>query len=269
MKIFTKTLLAGGVLLAASAAQAATIDIGISYDPNAEADYISLLKPGYVQENFDSLGIQGTGPSNSYGGTHLENQQLSWEDSNPMFNTNVGTFTLVGNGHEPVNGLDANDGDNLKIESAYDRDALTGTGEFGREELATYDGDFWLDSNDATEVTWDFNSGGVVGKVYDTFGFYVADPADIAAQLTLHFDDGTYSESFTIPFGQSNGNVGYVTVKSDMNIVGGTLTFDNSASNDGWGIDDVTVGRLPEPGTLLLMGLGLLGLGAARRRAAK
>jgi hypothetical protein len=39
-----------------------------------------------------------------------------------------------------------------------------------------------------------------------------------------------------------------------------------NASNDGYGIDDVTVGRVPEPGTLALLGLGLLGVGLMRRR---
>lgn len=269
MQFLKKSLLAGSVLLAASVSQAANISIGISYDPSAEADYKALLKSGYVQENFDNLDPQGSGSAYYSGGSHLENQQRSWENSSPSFSTDVGTFSLIQGGHKSVNGLDSNDGANLKIESAYNRNTKTGTGEFGREALSTYEGDFWLDSNDAREVTWDFNSGAVAGRVFDSFGFYIADPADVAAQLTLKFSDGSYSDAYVIPFQQSNSNVGYVTVKSDANIVGGTLTFDNSANNDGWGIDDVTVGRLPEPGTLLLMGLGLLGLGAARRRAVK
>ncbi len=263
MKTFAKSLLAGGMLLTAGAVNAATISIGISYDPNAESNFQSLLKTPYVTEDFNNLGVQGTG-SQYYGGVGQAQQQLSWEDSNPVFTTNVGTFTMVEAGQTYTHDdLDANDGENLKIESAA-------TGEFSREPLGS-DGedDFWLDSNDAKKVTWEFNAGDVVGTSYDAFGFYVADPSDVAAQLTLHFSDGTYSDALTIPFEQANGSVGYVTVKSDMSIVGGTLTFDNSASNDGWGIDDVTVGKLPEPGTLLLMGLGLLGLGAARRRTAK
>ncbi|WP_347330120.1 PEP-CTERM sorting domain-containing protein [Marinimicrobium locisalis] len=263
MKTFTKSLLAGGIMLAAGAANAANINIGISYDPSAESNFQALLKSPYVTEDFDNLGVQGTGAA-SYGGGGQAGQQLSWVDSKPTFDTNVGTFTLVQAGQVYTHAdLAADDGDNLKIESAA-------TGEFSREPLSS-DGpdDFWLDSNDAKEVTWDFDSGDVVGTNYDAFGFYLADPADVAAQLTLHFTDGTSSDALTIPFEQVNGSVGYVTVKSDMSIIGGTLTFDNSASNDGWGIDDVTVGKLPEPGTLLLMGLGLLGLGAARRRTAK
>ncbi|MGD8175232.1 PEP-CTERM sorting domain-containing protein [Marinimicrobium sp. ARAG 43.8] len=262
MKTFAKSVLAGGALLTAGMVQAANISIGISYDPNAESNFQSLLNPSYVTEDFNNLGVQGSGAS-YYGGVGQAKQQLSWEDSSPQFFTKVGTFTLVQAGQTYTHpDLDPNDGNNLKIESSN-------TGEFSREELASDSQDFWLDSNDAQQVTWDFTTGDVAGGNYNAFGFYVADPADVAAQLTLTFSDGTYSDAFTIPFGQSNGNVGYVMVKSDMSIVGGTLTFDNSASNDGWGIDDVTVGKLPEPGTLLLMGLGLLGLGAARRRAAK
>ncbi len=261
MKTFAKSLLAGSVLLAAGAVNAANIDISISYDPNAEADFQAMLA-GWVAEDFNNLGVQGTGSQYDASGGQA-GQQLSWEDSSSVFSTKVGTFSLVEAGQTYThNDLAADDGDNLKIES-------TNTGEFSRQVLAN-DGaeDFWLDSNDAREVTWNLTSASLVGKNYDAFGFYIADPADIAASLTLTFVDGS-SSSATIPFEQLNGSLAYVTVKSDMTIVGGTMTFDNSASNDGWGIDDVTVGKLPEPGTLVLMGLGLLGLGAARRRAAK
>jgi len=273
MKLLAKTLLAGGGLALASTASAASINLSISFDPNAEANFKDLLKPGYVAEDFDSLPQQGSGPQSFNGGSASQNDQASWVDSNPTFNTNVGTFTLEeagqvfatsggfddGDGNELVS---ETDGDNLKIESED-------TGEFGREALSDYQGDFWLDSNDAKQVNWKFDSGAVYGKSFNAFGFYIADPADIQAQLKLKFENGTESDAFTIPFGQDNANVGFVSVTSDVGVSGGTLYFNNSEPNDGWGIDDVTVGRLPEPGTLLLMGLGLLGLGAARRRAAK
>jgi hypothetical protein len=261
MKTFLKTLLAGSVLAAAGAASAATINIGVSYDPNAEANFLAELSGPIVQENFDGWVTQGSGPA-SMGGSQTQQEQGSWVDSSSSFTTNVGTFTLIENGHVNYDWLDAGDGNNLKIESAQ-------TGESGREELSNYQGDFWLDSNDAKKVTWDFNSGGVVGKQFDAFGFFIADAADVSATLTLHFANGSSSDAYAIPYEQPNGQVGYLTVKSSESIVGGTLTFDNSAYNDGWGIDDITVGTLPEPGTLLLMGLGLIGLGAARRRAAK
>ena len=36
--------------------------------------------------------------------------------------------------------------------------------------------------------------------------------------------------------------------------------------NGGWGIDDLSLSTIPEPDTLLLMGLGLAGLGYARSK---
>ena len=110
---------------------------------------------------------------------------------------------------------------------------------------------FGSSSNDAKLVTWTI--GAPLTGSFNAFGFYISDATDQGATLTLNFSNGT-SAQVVLPSFSTNGNVGYVTVKTDMGIVGGVLDFINSNGTDGWGIDDVTVGRVPEPSTLLLIG---------------
>lgn len=251
MKNFAKFLLVGGAAALASTTQAATISI---YDDAEAAEAVFLadaLKNTYIaQEKFNGpLTALGT----STGANYVGNFEDTWEHSAQGYNTAVGTFELVTAGQNTPRPTE------LKIESEL-------TGESGREIGPE---DFWLDSNDAEVVTWTL--GAPLSGEFNAFGFYLFDSSDIGADLSVELrdKDNNLLDIQTIYYPQPNGNAKYVTVTSAVDIFEAKITFTASENYDGWGFDNATVGKLPEPGTLLLMGLGLLGLGAARRRAAK
>jgi len=269
-KLFNSALLASAIF-ASTAASAATIDVKVSnlvYSSGttvdlsatlaaaqaAEASFLSSLNGPTVTENFESIAIVNPNPAGT-------NENTKWISADSSFNTAVGTFTLTTPGQGSASWSDKSNAANnlLMIEDGT-------TGEYGRESFKTKQ-DRWLDSNDAKVVTWTLGS--PLSGSFNAFGFYLFDAQDISGKLTLTFKDATTADfdlETILTNRTANGNVRYVTVLSDSSIVGGTFTFKTSDSNDGWGIDDITVGSVPEPGSILLMGLGLLGLGAARRR---
>lgn len=121
----------------------------------------------------------------------------------------------------------------------------------------------YLDSLDHSSVLLTLNEG------YNALGFYLTDPNDSGGILDIVVDgvEETISKSIDDILGGSQRDAGafYLSFFSTMGDIS-SITFTKNNTSDGIGFDNVTVGRVPEPGTLALLGLGLAGLTIARRR---
>jgi len=132
----------------------------------------------------------------------------------------------------------------------------------------------WLDSNDVSQVVWeaDLQADGIDlgnGQKISGLGVILTDVTDVGATFQLELEGGmmTASETFA---GLGNGDFTLVTASFNFKppITSFRATFENISGNqtsDGFGIDDATV-TVPVPATLGLLGIGLIGLGAAARR---
>ncbi|MBT1450642.1 hypothetical protein KJ365_07075 [Glaciecola sp. XM2] len=245
MKNILKIGALAGSLFAATVANAGIITVTHNATLADEANLQTLMNT-FITEDFDTIGditcVASCSPASA-----------DFVLAAPAFDTKVGTFTQVqadGTGSEPAGQLDQ-----LQIENG-------GSGEFGRETPFASN---WLDSNDSDQIVWDIDAGFRV----NAFGFFLSDANDQGAVLTLTLDNGT-TVSASLNANLGNGNLAYVRYVGNPldNIIGATLTFDNgSDNNDGFGIDNVTLGTVSAPHTILLLSLSILGLIALRKRA--
>lgn len=236
-------LAATGALLASGVAHATPIltlsPVGTQSNQAApraaEADFLATLNAGFVTETFESiaLGTQGS----------------------PL-STAVGDFSQVvaGTGGACTGVLGGCAGGVAILSSA--------NSPFSGRFNTTVGGGQWLDSFDSQELLFAPKAG------VNAVGFYITDPNDAGGRFTISLASGTTVVDFGQVFGGAlaNGRLFYLSFVSTEDILGITIFSNNR--NDGFGIDDVTVGRVPvpAPGALGLLGLGLLGMGLARRR---
>lgn len=114
----------------------------------------------------------------------------------------------------------------------------------------------------AGSVTWDrFALMFQLGAPAYAFALDLTDAAEMG-NVTFFNDAGGSGLVAQAP--RPTGNLVFFGILSDQPF--SQITLVNAGIGDGWGIDEVAVGTVPEPASLLLLGTGLVGLVRWRKR---
>jgi hypothetical protein len=251
MRIVTSALLA--LTFSAAAATASTMSVGVFSAGNYNT-LLGGLSGNIVTEDFEDYlesNVGGVGSPFSTGVGDF--QTLGGTGSGGTVNNADNTFTGTGGTHP-------NDGTQLAIRdgNVFGRVSTTAA-------LTDVPGnDKFLDSNDTFGIIWDVALG---GRAFREILFTLTDAADTGATMTITSNDGG---SFQFQ-SQSSSNQKTVLIDFGASVTGARILFENTSkygprTNDGFALDDIAISAVPLPASFFLLGAGIAGLGAMRRK---
>ena len=222
--------------------------VNMSVDRFQRSDVVAAVKA-----KADFLGDATVKGAENFGGYKAWDGKTG--STNPQ-STKVGSFASMGAAGSGQSVI----GDTSKLQVRADNDMA-----WGRYSTAgATSGNHWLDSNDNLGMKWDVSG---LGK-FDTLAFYVLDAADVGGKFSIKVGDTLYSNIAGTAGKLANGNIQLVKVMLSEAVTNLTVELMHDRTNDGFGVDGVSVGLapVPLPPAVLLLGTGIVGLVVLRRR---
>lgn len=234
----------------------------------AQSNFADLIGPNWlftVAEDFEGFsGPRQIGPdhteslSTSVGSfTTLNGKPLDPDDSASAIRS-----TTPGSGSTAIDTSggknDDERGRNLSIRQNEDSQPNG-----GRQNTSSGDDDkTYLDSNDTLGMQWTASDAG--GRMFDRLLFTLTDPSDQGKTLTISANG--FTQIHTIAPRQPNGEIFNVLIGFSERLESATVWLEKSGRNDGFSIDNATIGAVPLPAAAWLLMFASGSLIAAKRR---